>query len=515
MKKTEINLIPPARTDLTGNYFCTWTTQSHTLDKESCGDGVDLSELMRNKLNYDFLFGKDGILPNDMAKIRSDIIVLLDDGWDVPPNTGSKNSNRMGSMVLNKEKFAPLCDAENPGQSLKNLNDKIKSLGYRGTGLWVSPQIPVPDGEDYIPPSEEEFRAYWEKKARESHEGGILYWKVDWGYSCNTPSLRRIMTESVRKYAPGLWIEHALVQGPNTHTDQAVRDEQNKIIENELPFSDALRTYDVVLEFETVLTLARCAQAFRAVAKHPAEYNARQIINVEDEPYVAAALGCAGGIMRHRMESESKRKESEKGEPRFHKAIILDETTRSVLFQRIAPPFGIADSLNNISEETLTDAADFHQTGWPDLNGRYSETAPAIIARNCLLPKVIPAKGEMPFIAAMRHPNGTYAVSALPRYLDGKWSIPKAHVSMELESTSSLIGIFGEFESLSFTFPEKIDSRRILLQDPVADFAFDITNDVQCDGTTLTIPGDILHMAGLSGASKGDISRPASIMRIS
>ncbi len=510
MNKTNINLIPPPRKEPAGSYFCTWGSQLNVPEIDP--DLPELAMIMRNHLTQDLL---NELLSGYMQPIRKDLIVVLDDGWDVPPGTKSTHHNRMGSMCLNPEKFPQFHVPGKPGQSLRKLSDTVQKLGYAGVGLWVSGQIPWDDGTQYTAPSPETFRQYWEERAKESCEGGILYWKVDWAAESNNPELRRIMTEAVREYAPGLMIEHALVQQPFTQPDAAEFEVEQNVIRQTLPYADFFRTYDIVQEFETVTTLFRCDLKFRMTS--PPLYGAKQILNVEDEPYVAAALGCANGIMRHRKASSFCVKRYSSKPPAAYRPALLDETCRSVLFQRIAPPFGLEGSVYRASEERLTDSHEFHQEKWPFLQGICAENAPAVMTRNCELPEVTSAEpdGSRPFVAAMRHPNGAYAVSALPRFLPNcGWTLPKAHVRMEIENPDNPVGIFGEFASITFRYPVSIAGKRVLLQDPLADTATDVTDLVQIGGGQLTIPGEILRQAGLSGATPGDRSRPGAVMAL-
>ncbi len=513
MQKTTVNLIPETSNTNNGNYFCTWCSQSAALSAAPDADTGGHAMRMRDMLTYDFLFGETGLLSKYMEKVRGDLIAVLDDGWDVPPGTGSGHANRMGSLQLNPEKFGPLYVPGNNAATLKNLSDKVKSLGYRGTGVWVATQIPHADGTEYSNPTPEEYRAYWEERAREAQTAGIVYWKVDWGYGCNNSENRRIMTEAVRKYAPELWIEHALVQGPYTKPEDLP--EQTAIIERIMPISDVLRTYDIVDEFTTVTTLFRCDQAIRAAQKYPVEFNSRQILNVEEEPYVAAAFGCANGVMRHKLESPENRVKREKMNQHFRKSRRLDETVRSLLFQRIAPPFGIQGSTFNASDEILHDASEFHQESWPFLNGLHSESAPAVMSRNCPLPEVQPdTSGDKPFVIAMRHPNGTYALAALPRFRHDVWRIPQAQITMQIENPENMIGLFGEFASVTLQYTQDIAACRILMQDPLEDTARDVTDEVKLEGGRLTIPGALLHKIGLAGASADDISRPGVVLKL-
>ena len=78
MAENKINGIPQTGPD-TGNYWCTWDTQYRVNDAEA---GKDTRNL-RNMLNQDFLFGEKGMLTGYFKKVRQDLYVLLDDGWDV------------------------------------------------------------------------------------------------------------------------------------------------------------------------------------------------------------------------------------------------------------------------------------------------------------------------------------------------------------------------------------------------------------------------------------------------
>lgn len=85
-----------------------------------------------------------------------------------------------------------------------------------------------------------------------------------------------MLTETGRQYAPHLYIEHAL---------------ENDFIE----FSDVLRTYDV----ENIIAQPVTIQRICELLPYHASPDAEGLINCEDEPYIAAGLGCAIGVMRH------------------------------------------------------------------------------------------------------------------------------------------------------------------------------------------------------------------------
>ena len=74
----KMNLIPDEIMD-TGDYYCTWATQARVRPADIADDSLDV----RNNLNEEFLFGKNGVLSEYFQHIRGDLTVLLDDGWDV------------------------------------------------------------------------------------------------------------------------------------------------------------------------------------------------------------------------------------------------------------------------------------------------------------------------------------------------------------------------------------------------------------------------------------------------
>ena len=96
-----MNLIP-AKPQVTGNYFCTWDSQSnymYTLKDRP----AELTA--RDAMNEAFLFGENGLL-NGFQGVREDLIVVLDDGWDVP--YGAKDPRVFGSLEAGPARFPSL-----------------------------------------------------------------------------------------------------------------------------------------------------------------------------------------------------------------------------------------------------------------------------------------------------------------------------------------------------------------------------------------------------------------------
>ena len=78
-----MNLIPQAIAD-TGNYWCTWRTQSTALESEAMRRD---SRNLRNRIDEDFLFGQIGTLNRYFEGVRGDLIVVLDHGAIVQQGT--------------------------------------------------------------------------------------------------------------------------------------------------------------------------------------------------------------------------------------------------------------------------------------------------------------------------------------------------------------------------------------------------------------------------------------------
>src|SRR5207237_168904 len=160
------------------------------------------------------------------------------------------------------------------------------------------------------------------------------------------------------------------------------------------------RTYDVTSILSLPTTLDRISELLRSSAGQP---EVRSLLNVEDEVYVAAVLGCTMGVMRHprrglRPGSDAdlffnwQRKTKQR----------MDEVVRALRWQRIAAPFASGIGRFETSDEVLTDGWMFvrGETWQSDLVGATVwQSAPAVLARNIELPEVS-AEGEKPFVFA-------------------------------------------------------------------------------------------------------------------
>ncbi|MGN0179230.1 MAG: hypothetical protein ACI4DY_07295 [Monoglobaceae bacterium] len=482
MKMVDRSFIPE-KNGICDDYFCTWQSQADSA-KRKHGDVRDV----RNALNSEFLFSEDGVLKNYFETDRENIIVVLDDGWDVPydaSNHDFTDFSEFGSLELSEDRF-PQFKGE-PKERLKQLCDCIKNMGYKGVGVWVCANASGERDGSYL--SEKEMREYWKTRAKWCDYAGIDYWKVDWGIYEHNLEFRKMLTETAHKYAPNVKVEHAVPQGAwhFGSEDENIIDEYERV----LSVSDYFRTYDVLPNVGTAITLYRITECFKAYKNS----NSNEcILNVEDELDIAAALGCAVGIMTHPKwvpEKEGKIK------------ALLN-------WHKLAPPFPIGATPVKLSERELTDIYAFgilDKSSWlyDIANGKTAEVkCPAIIARNTELP-IITAKGEPPYVVCSMNPySGAYSIGFLKRTVGG---IEKQKLLCDAEimlsNAKTPIGVFGVFSELVVRFGESIRGARLYIQKLDTEEAFDITYCINNEENCLKINSKILMNDGILTGDNG------------
>lgn len=470
LKSTNINLIPQ-ESIFTGSYLCTWWNQS----KAAAGlglTGTGLSE-WRDALNEKAIFGKDNyyhIVPKDLI---DGLIFLLDDGWDLPIGTPNDDEHRhfYGNVDPDKVKFANF--GNTPESRLKGLSQKVKEMGYSGLGLWISPQ------ESSLSEEKDSYE-YWKERALWCHNADIKYWKVDWGNHDYDDEYRKLITNCAHEFAPGLLVEHAVIQKPCTHHNYSERflEERAERVKYQMTYSDVYRTYDILEPFDKVCTLQRSHEALLS-ANENAEGIA--LINSENMYTIAAALGFTIGIMNY-----------------------THETAPCLKWHRIAPPFSINEGYYSYSEDALIDSYYFEEEvcSWaPCKNKTVYESAPAIIARNCPLPSVAPCGEHKPFVLASKNPKtNAYSVATIRRTVDPNPSVYfLADIDLYEVDKDSHIGIFGVYNSLKLNFTNTISANsRILAQSFKNDTAVDITDFVKIENNCIKLDGKLIRKIGES-----------------
>jgi hypothetical protein len=307
-----------------------------------------------------------------------------------------------------------------------------------------------------------------------------------------------MLSDIGKKEAPNLWIEHAM---------------RSKYIE----FSDVLRTYDV----ETVLSQATTIKRVAELLKYQPRNQAKGVINCEDEPYIAAGLGCAIGIMRHPFNGNLPNGQQDMVYPPVGRDVKsrLDEIVRGVRWHRIAEPFGVGGAFERDTIE-LKDYWVFKE-GETWVKRKEGETisgkTPARVSRGLPLPEVSHSEDpDRPVVLASLYPNGAVAIATIGRSLEREYVLRPVTVTVQIPNTKALVGIFGDYESLILAYPQKINATglKILGQDLAGKSAVDITNRIKMEDNRLIISGALIREIGLMAATKGDISEPGMVLKI-
>lgn len=487
-----INLIPET-SSRAPNYWCTWAAQNYmhgqhstTLSIEDL-EGDSGSRLAHNAINEDVLLGPHGWAREIFPSIRKDIYLMLDDGWE---------SGGTSTFKLDQKKFPSYTGSA--AERLRKLNDAIRKEHWRGLALWTRN---TPGGEEDV------------RLETLSAMAAVHYWKVDIG----DPNFHLIETRNVN-HLP-IKFEHvhgeSVLNGDWQDHGRFGTQPQGSRRQQILAHTDVYRTYDVTSILSLPTTLDRLAELLQGAQNNP---DIQALVNVEDEVYVAAVMGCTMGILRHPLAGLRPGPDVDLffNGPRKVKS-RMDEVVRALRWQRIAPPFSAGMGTFSVSEDVLTDNWLFErgQTWEKDVVGKVAfQGAPARIARGIALPKV-EACGEKPFVFATKFPNGAVAIGIQERTLQGSgWFMPSADVELHVGDASGPYGIFGACRSLRLVFENSISNRKVFVQDLLADRGLDVTTQVAIKGNELHLTESDIRIFGLSAASRGDLSSPGFVLAI-
>jgi hypothetical protein len=451
-------------------------------------EGDSGSRLAHNAMTEETLFGRTGWVASFFPRIRKDVFFLLDDGWEV---------GGTATFELDVNKFPSFTGSS--ADRLRKLNHAIRDAGWRGTALWCR-NTPGGDADHRLEGL--------------SQAAGIRYWKVDIGDP--TFNLVRLRDET----HTALTLEHVHGELPvngDWKNDGRFGAQPWGCSRMEiLQHTDVYRTYDVTSILSLPTTLDRLAEMLKGAEGHSEVHG---LLNVEDEVYLAAAMGCTMGILRHPLVGMRPGKDPDLffNGPRQAKK-RMDEVVRALRWQRLAPPFSPGLGSVKLSEEILTDSWIFErgQTWQSEIIGPIvRQGAPACLARNISLPSVR-ASGDKPFVFATKFPNGAVAIGAQERTRVGKaWYMPRCDVTLSVADAPGPFGVFGYFDSLTLAFDAPLHGRRVLAQDLAGHEAIDISSMVQVRGKSLYIPGGVIRRIGLHSATPGDISAPGLVVAIS
>ena len=478
------NLVPDTPSKAP-DYFCTWNLQGYV----ACYNPN--SAVTREAMNERSLFG-DGKYEHwtdCYPSIRQDLYFVMDDSWDTPKDDNSDGGPNMGSVRLDEGRFPSFTGSDE--ERLRQLTERIKEKGWKGAGGWICAQ----KAGRY---DDQDETAFWTRRLQEANNAGFGYWKVDWGRRDRDGEWRRKLSALARQHAPQLWIEHAF---------------HNEFIE----FSDVFRTYDVENVTAQPVTIQRVCDLlpFRAG-------EGKGIINCEDEPYIAAGLGCAIGIMRHPFAGNLPDGTQDITFPPVGRDIKrrLDEVVRGVRWHRIAEPFGVDGQSYQVDTARLEDYWTLGENETWNRSRKPGDvmkaSAPARASRGMALPAVSDTLSpDRPFILASRYPNGATAIASIGRALHREYVTKRVAVEIPIQQAEAPVGVFGYFEKVTLAFAPDVPlaQYKVYAQDLAANEAEDVTAQVQIEGNRLTLPGGLLARVGLSAATSGDLSVPGLVVQ--
>lgn len=492
LMKAGVNLVPEYPSGKP-NYWCTWAAQNYMyghdlphLDPKVL-EGDSGSRLAHDAMTEKTLFGRTGWATDFFPKIRKDVFFLLDDGWQ---------AGGTATFDLDTGKFPSFTGS--PADRLRKLNDAIKGAGWRGTALWCR-NTPGGDADHHL----------------ESlcQSAGIKYWKVDIGDP--TFNLIRLRDEThiplTLEHVHGEWPVNGDWRKDGRFGPQPWGSNRMEILKH----TDVYRTYDVTSILSLPTTLDRVAEMLKGSQGHSEVHG---LLNVEDEVYLAASMGCTMGILRYPLVGMRPGSDADLffNGPRRTKR-RMDEVVRALRWQRIAPPFSPGLGSVTVSDEILTDSWIFERgQTWQDeiIGVEVRQGAPARLARNINLPEV-KAKGDKPFVFATRFPNGAVAIAAQERTQAGNaWYMPACDVTLPVGDAPGPYGVFGHFASLTLVSDEPFHGKHVLAQDLAGDEAIEISNLVQVRGRSLHIPSDVIRRVGLHNATPGDLSAPGLVIAV-
>lgn len=481
------NLVPDI-VNPSPDYYCTWQTQLYYANNGG-------PQAQRDSITEENLFGIQTYegWANFYPNARQDLIFVMDDSWDIPFGF---NEKYLGSLVLNRQKFPNFASCDlSPQEALKKLSDKIKNIGWKCLGGWVCAQE---SSELYHAGSSEQ---YWTERLQWAEYAGMGYWKVDWGLKDQDYGFRKMLSDLSHLYAPNLVVENA----KNTHN---------------ISVSDVFRTYDV----PAIMSIPATMEKLTSNLSYNTQQGYKGIINCEDEVYIAAALGCTMGIMRHPMSGNLPNGLPDPSFPSVHRNLKTktDEITRAVRWHRIAPAFGVNASETNIDVNWLVDSWDIQcqeaevEAWWGHKTGEtVFGKGPARISRRMQLPEVIPdINGHVPYVVASRNPCGAVSVCTLARTINRLCWTPRCDITIFSED-SKVFGIFGYYRNLTIHAAYNLEGSLVKAQDLRGIHAKDITSRVRIDGKCLTISGSVIEEIGTEESTKGDTSEPGLVLVIS
>ena len=537
--KAQESLVPTTPS-VAPDYYCTWNLQGYVCSYHSGSGSNDL----RIEIHEDNLFGDlfgyavwgQGVRKtvgngnglgtrtswtvdskyqdwlSHYPMIQQDLTFIMDDSWDIPkgemdadglcdkygsskrPGGTNYDNPFLARLALDESRFPSFTKSDVTGndlgdmQRLRKLVNAVKDRGWRSLGGWICAQDPIMYTKDYTgmdntlsnskkwTDTQEEL--YWKKRLAESNWAGFSYWKVDWGNKDRNEQFRRNLSKWGREVAPGVIIEHASFQDGGTHHPDFIT------------FSQTIRSYDVnnnIAQAQTIQRLYDLGQ------QQDTEREDWGIINCEDEPYIAAGLGCAIGVMRHPYvgnlpDGRQDTYFADYGEGSRRLKNRLNEIVRAVRWHRIATPFTHKRDQWHASDDKLGESG----------NGKTWE-APARMSRRLPLPLITGSKAKddnRPYVLAALYDNDCAALAIVNRNIGGVYQSQRVDVSFQPLRYDRKVGIFGYCKSVTLNYQEGLPegSFKVYAQDLASDDApTAIAYTKTADGRGIRIDGNVLE----------------------
>ncbi|MFW5656517.1 MAG: hypothetical protein ACOC0C_02780 [Bacteroidota bacterium] len=456
-------------------------------------------------------------LASFFLKVRNDVFVVFDYGWDIIPNASPGRTP--GNFMIN-ESLYPAC-AGRIVERLSCINDLSKKNGMKGAGVWVP--IFSATHFDSASSSINSLRDYYMDRIEWSVQSGIRYWKTGFIDSVD-PSTLKLVVSMAQEMAPDLIIENSQHISPlndyacpwdtvvcqNTGTFSAWGN--GLILNQAVEFAGiglVFFTGDVTSPLYIPTTLERVAQL---MIKFTMKNTSGAVVNCGDSPYMAAALGCAMQIKRHPLNYTG----LDDNMDLHRKNKKFDEVIRALRWQRIAPAFAIGESTVEVDAWRLKDEWVFSKNTPCDwLAGeRVIQNAPGRVSRGMPLPEVKDTTAYA-YAVATRYPNAATAIATLPRTGAGSGAYhPRNDVLIMVDEWEKPIGVFGRYNSLTIKFERLPNLIKVYGQDLAGSRAIDITEYVVINKNSLMLTGELIDEVGTLAASTGDLSDPGLLIQI-
>lgn len=496
------------------NYWCTWYAQNYWIQRG--GEITDFAAInnpnAREELNDETVFNaQEGWASTYLPRGRSDFFFLIDHGWQtqVKKERTVPGATPFFSLQVDPRDF-PRYAGMSPQESLRRFNEDIKAQGWRGLAIWTRGNVTAEAARTFVE---------WSKYA------GVEYWKIDGGGTQQFYSFKAkqaVFPDLQLEYITGSngplnpnWDKANLAAYPSVYELGGPKQQAAlRVLQN----TDTFRTYDAAPILVSTTTMRRTHDILKQTQCCP-QY--RGILNLQDDPQVAAGLGCLISSKRHPnyMERTYKGKDLHhqiRGKRMVQKR--MNEIERFGRWQRIAPAFAAGQGSYLASAHDLidcyphTESDTWFKACWGKL---VYQSAPAIMARNMPLPEV-EAQGDAPYVLACAYPNGPVAIATEGRVKPhSQWFHPRARVLVQIRDISQPIGIFGHYGELVLKFGQGLGHiKKIWAQDLLAEQATDIKARVIIKGKRIIISGDLIDEIGTCAGDDGDISVPGLVMKL-